>query len=192
MTPQKVSRMSAVICELWDLPGNPAVRIDLEDGTVLGLEAVLPLLHEPGAARQLIQVLIVAGEMFENSGSYGPACSLYAAAVRVAEKVENPINHSTCLNTLALAYKHQGKYDDAIRCYEKAIALVEKQLAEPALEEPRPACLANFLSNLAILYRLKRDEEKMRRYAAWAQQIVSTRRDAASLRVAEECREMLG
>src|SRR6516164_3150996 len=105
--------MHQAIYQFPDLPDAPDVRVDLEDGTVLGLEDVLPHLDARRALR-LVQVLVVAGEAFERFGNYAAACPAYAAAARAAEAANNPFSQSVCLNNLALAYKHQGKYDEAI------------------------------------------------------------------------------
>lgn len=184
--------MNQFIFQFPDLEGQPSLRVDQDDGTVSGLDAVLPLLRNDSQASEVAQLLNTVGEGFEKFGHGEAACQVYEAAARVMEAVGNTFNHAASLNNLGLAYKRCGRLDAADACYARAAELLQHPQDKPVYEQARLPQLASTLTNRAILARERGNEEDVRRHAAWAQRIVTGRADPVSRRVAGECRQLLG
>jgi tetratricopeptide (TPR) repeat protein len=174
-----------------DLPGSPSLIVDLSNGTVVGLDEILPLLTDANTGDRIGQELYAIGEAFENSGQGEAACKIYQSAVRVVQSAGSRFNFAVIINSLGIAYKHVGRLIHAAQCYEKAIELLERPFEEPFFEQRRLPSLANSLACLAIVSDRMNDKATMNRCATRALEIALKNSDQTSVRVLKECRELL-
>src|SRR4051794_19399497 len=129
--------MPPIIAMQLDVPGNPSLQVDLEDGSIYGLDEVWPHLTDSSIAGQLSEELYVAGEQLEEIDRLETACKLYDVSSRIAERGGHRYSCAVVTNSLGVANKRLGKFKEAEECYKRSVQLLEKPFSDPEYESHR-------------------------------------------------------
>lgn len=90
---------------------------------------------------------IEAGKKSFQQSRYAAAEELFSAALKEAENLgSNNPRIATSLHSLAVVYQYEGKYDQALKLYRRALEINERTLGK---EHPQ---VAGILNDLAMLY----------------------------------------
>jgi tetratricopeptide (TPR) repeat protein len=89
------------------------------------------------------------GTLHYNIQEYAKAERGFQQALRIAEAEADPWRVAGSLNDLALSQMRQARYDEATKTFQKALATVRAQTAEPSRSRGEAA---NLLNNLSLVY----------------------------------------
>ncbi len=88
-------------------------------------------------ARGTIAALHTMGFVYENRGAYDTALNRYKEALAYAERLHDSDKViPSILNNMGITYSHLGNFEQTTKCYERALQVTEKYLAELGERHP--------------------------------------------------------
>jgi len=99
--------------------GDPA-------GAAALLEPLVEACETQGAEALLMEALSALGNAHLDRGDLENAGSHFNRALELAERIDpGSVNHAACLNDVGTIHDYHGEYAEAVRCYERSIAMLE-------------------------------------------------------------------